>query len=121
MITIHRLLKYRKDELDYLIDLYINGRGWIVDYQKDCPPIELLPIPQSIFKSLCPKFISHTVDGNRNEIILTDENIRLLRSELGGNSKTEIYEIVSNEIIKFINRYETLKQTCHLAYQDDKA
>ena len=121
MITILGLMQYRKDEFDFPVNLYTNGRGMTVDYQRDFPLIELLKIPKSIIESLCPKFLTLVVKGNNNEIILTDKDIELIRDELKNPMTTKNSEIISNQILKFITRYEPIKESCHLAFQSDDA
>jgi hypothetical protein len=118
MITIHKLMRYRKDELDYPVSLYTNGIGEIVDYEHDRPPLELLNIPKSIVQCLCPNFLLLVVQDNTEEIVLSEDNIALFRTELLKVAPNSILGIASNEMLKFVNRYESIKDRCHLAYQD---
>jgi len=114
-------MQYRKDESDVPVNLYTNGRSMTVDYQRDVAPIELLKIPKSIFERLCPEFLALVVRGNTDEIVLADKDIEIMRSELKKPMTTKTSEIISNGILKFISRYEPLKESCHLAFQSGDA
>jgi hypothetical protein len=117
MITILSIMQYQKDESDLPWGLYLNGRGQSVDYQRDRPPIELIKIPKSIIEQLCPSFSSRIVKGIDKEIVLTDEDVKIFCTELKDAVGKGNSEAISREILKFVDRYEQIKENYHLAYQ----